>query len=538
MRFVTSPRTGNAVARLPEWLCKPACLAGAMALATVATVTTVANGQDVSQPARFGAVNLETGFTPDPYIEVIAAGGRDDVSGLADGCTGFIRGDRPDYQVTFSAGTFRLGVFARSDADTTLVINDPNGGWHCNDDHSDLGGVNPGVVFDDPVSGRYDVWVGLFSADGEDQPAELLISEGRAPWEPRYGSVALAAGFDPDPHSVEVQAGGADAAGILSNGCNGFVDGNKPDYAVDYQSGRFSMGMFVLGEVDTTLVVRDPNGGWTCNDDFSEAGGQNPGVQYNDPADGTYSIWVGTYEQRDTGSEVRLLFTERAPPWGGEEPGAEGGEPGLVSSGTGFFVSENGHILTNQHVIEGCTRTTVQVRGGAAVDAVVLASNTGVDLALLQTSGPVAAATASFRGSRNVRLGEEVVVYGFPLLGDLSSQGNLTVGIVSALSGLEDDLSRMQLSAQIQPGNSGGPVMDRQGNIIGVVVERANDEYFLEKSGAVPQNVNFAIRDGLARSFLDTNNVPYAVSEGVERMAIVDIADRAQDFTGVILCYQ
>ena len=134
--------------------------------------------------------------------------------------------------------------------------------------------------------------------------------------------------------------------------------------------------------------------------------------------------------------------------------------------------------------------------------------------------------------------GEEVVVYGFPLLGDLSSQGNLTVGIVSALSGLDDDLSRMQLSAQIQPGNSGGPVMDRQGNIIGVIVETANDEYFLEKSGAVPQNVNFAIRDALARSFLDTNNVPYVVSDGAETMAIVDIADQAQDFTGVILCYQ
>ncbi len=510
-----------------------ACMAGALVLATDAAA------QDVSQPPRFGAVTLESGFTPDPNTNAITAGGRDDVSGLANGCSGFIRGDRPDYQVSFSAGSFRLGVFARSDVDTTLVINDPDGRWHCNDDHSTFGGVNPGLIFDDPVSGRYDVWVGLFSADGEDQPAELLVTEGRAPWEPRYGSEALSAGFDPDPVTIEVQAGGADAASSLSDGCSGFVEANKPDYAVDYQSGEFSMSMFVLGDVDTTLLVRDPNGGWACNDDFSEAGGQNPGLQYGEPADGTYSIWVGAYEQSDTGAEVQLLITELLPPWDGDDAGTGGGggEAGLVSSGTGFFVSESGHVLTNQHVIEGCTRTTVQVRGGAAVDAVVLASNTGVDLALLQTSSPVAAATASFR-SQNVRLGEEVVVYGFPLLGDLSSQGNLTVGIVSALSGLDDDLSRMQLSAQIQPGNSGGPVMDRRGNIIGVVVETANDEYFLEKSGAVPQNVNFAIRDGLARSFLDTNNVPYAVSNSAETMAIVDIADRAQDFTGVILCYQ
>jgi hypothetical protein len=95
------------------------------------------------------------------------------------------------------------------------------------------------------------------------------------------------------------------------------------------------------------------------------------------------------------------------------------------------------------------------------------------------------------------------------------------------------------MTAQIQPGNSGGPVMDRAGQIIGVVVETANDEYFRRERGAVAQNVNFAIRDSLARSFLDTNNVHYAVAPGKgPDMSIADIAEGAQKFTGTILCYR
>jgi hypothetical protein len=81
--------------------------------------------------------------------------------------------------------------------------------------------------------------------------------------------------------------------------------------------------------------------------------------------------------------------------------------------------------------------------------------------------------------------------------------------------------------------------MDRTGQIIGVVVETANDEYFRRERGAVAQNVNFAIRDSLARSFLDTNNVHYAVAAGTgAQMSIADIADGAQKFTGTILCYR
>lgn len=123
--------------------------------------------------------------------------------------------------------------------------------------------------------------------------------------------------------------------------------------------------------------------------------------------------------------------------------------------------------------------------------------------------------------------------------GSLSLQGNLTNGIVSALSGFGDDLSQFQITAPIQPGNSGGPVMNRAGHIVGVVVASANDEFFREQRGTAVQNLNFAIQDALGRAFLDTHNVDYLTAEQPgETLAIADIAEQARHFTGQILCYQ
>ena len=96
----------------------------------------------------------------------------------------------------------------------------------------------------------------------------------------------------------------------------------------------------------------------------------------------------------------------------------------------------------------------------------------------------------------------------------------------------------MQVSAPIQPGNSGGPVMDRGGNIVGVIVSGANTQTFMAEGRALPQNVNFAIRDSLARSFLDTNNVDYELASTERTLSVADIGEQAQDFTVLIRCYR
>jgi S1-C subfamily serine protease len=497
--------------------------------------------QDLDAKGRYGVVKLEGNFQPDPHRAKVEAGGPDSAAALGSACAGFINNERPDYEINYSKpDQYALGIYVRGDVDTTLVVNDPAGQWHCNDDFSARGGRNPGVVFENPGAGNYDIWVGTYEQDGTGTDVELVISEIGPPWEPLYGSAELAANFEPDPHVTEVRAGGSDLAETLAQGCVGYVNAVQPDYGITYSAGQYALGLFVEGTEDSTLVVEDPNGRWYCNDDFSSDSGHNPGVVLDDPVDGFYRIWVGTYAEGDLGQAMNLIVTERGTPWSGTSGSSAGGGDGtdLVASGTGFLVSETGHVLTNHHVIDECTRMTFQVRGDVAVDASLLASNEATDLALLKTSLTVPE-TAQFRGNATVRLGDEVVVYGFPLLGDLSSQGNLTNGIISALSGLNDDLSRMQMTAQIQPGNSGGPVLDRAGQIVGVVVETANDEYFRRERGTVAQNVNFAIRDSLARSFLDTNNVAYEVAtQAGGSLAIADIAEHAQKFTGIILCYR
>lgn len=142
-----------------------ALLAGAHALA-----------QDASLDPNFGSVSLRAGFTPDPMVVSMVAGGDvnvNDASSLGGQCVGMIT-DAPDYRIAYTAQPgVKLTIRIRSQADTTLVVNGPDGQWYCNDD---LGtSTNPGVVYRTPRSGVYDIWVGTYGTDPA--PAEIRITE-------------------------------------------------------------------------------------------------------------------------------------------------------------------------------------------------------------------------------------------------------------------------------------------------------------------------------------------------------------------------
>tara|TARA_B100000029_G_scaffold111778_2_gene103824 strand:+ start:2219 stop:3733 length:1515 start_codon:yes stop_codon:yes gene_type:complete len=503
------------------------------------------HAQNVAEEANYGSIELTGFFTPDPYTVEIIAGGSIEANAVT-GCSGYIS-EAPDLELDFSDPSLQLSFFVTSDTDTTLIVNDPSGNWHCNDDFDSASGTNPGVVFSQPDAGVYDIWVGTYSENEAFESANLHITELGAPWdansssantsldpllEANFGNIDLEGLFEPDPYQRSISAGGTVDASTIEN-CAGYVS-SAPDLQLDFSNpSDYGLNFFVESSTDTTLVINGPTGDWHCNDDFGSNSGTNPGIVFSDPDAGIYDIWVGTYSEGDAFSEVELYITELGAPWDGSS--SDSSE--ATGSGTGFVVSTEGHILTNHHVIDSCVRQTFQIRGSAAVDATVLSSNAATDLALLST--PISVMPATFSGTQSVRLGDEVVVFGFPLAGDLSSQGNLTNGIVSALSGLDDDLSRLQMTAQIQPGNSGGPVMNRRGEIVGVVVETANDEFFREQRGTDVQNLNFAIRDYIATSFLETNNVNYETSPSESAdQSIADIAEAAQQFTGIIMCYR
>jgi S1-C subfamily serine protease len=136
------------------------------------------------------------------------------------------------------------------------------------------------------------------------------------------------------------------------------------------------------------------------------------------------------------------------------------------SYGSGFFVSDHGHILTNNHVVSGCDSITT--RGGKPV--YVSLTQTHEEIWLCSKQKPQRTRLPLFVVGHHRRLATRLVVFGFPLQGLLSSEGNVTTGILSATSGLQDDVRFVQITAPVQPGNSGGPLLDSSGHVIGVIV--------------------------------------------------------------------
>jgi hypothetical protein len=207
------------------------------------------------------------------------------------------------------------------------------------------------------------------------------------------------------------------------------------------------------------------------------------------------------------------------------------------SSGTGFVVAA-GRALTNHHVIDGCQRVSIRTPRGETLPARVLASDSRRDLALLGYEGE-AGPPLKFRDRPPVARGEMVVTYGFPLSGVLSSGPTLTTGDISALAGLRDNPLHFQISAPVQPGNSGGPLLDGSAHVVGVVVSKLNAMRIAQMTGGdIPQNVNFAIKGAEAVSFLLANRVspPLAESSGPDRRAS-DVGQVAHASTLFIQCF-
>ncbi len=144
----------------------------AVAALMLAGASAPAMAQNANLNANYGNLTLRTGFTPDPQIVNVTSGGNIDVSQNVNNCVGMISA-APDVQLTFAAGSLPLAISVNSGADTTLVINGPDGRWYCDDDSG--GGVNPSLVFQNPGSGVYDIWVGAYG--GSSAAAQLSISE-------------------------------------------------------------------------------------------------------------------------------------------------------------------------------------------------------------------------------------------------------------------------------------------------------------------------------------------------------------------------
>lgn len=269
---------------------------------------------DYSLPSQSGSVSLDAGFVPDPYNVGVMAGGATDVyEAVGEMCRGFAD-SAPDFDLTYEAGGFDLYLSATSESDATLIVNAPDGSWICDDDSA--GELNPGIVFDDPMSGRYDIWVGTYG-EYDAGPATLHISElgfggGFLPETPldfslpaNYETLSLEGGFVPDPYLIDLMAGGdVEAESAADQSCRGFVT-VSPDVELTFEPGGLDLYISAVSERDTTLVINGPDGSWYCNDD--SAGNLNPGVHFPDPQAGVYDIWVGTYSDGPAADAVLAI---------------------------------------------------------------------------------------------------------------------------------------------------------------------------------------------------------------------------------------
>jgi S1-C subfamily serine protease len=235
-----------------------------------------------------------------------------------------------------------------------------------------------------------------------------------------------------------------------------------------------------------------------------------------------------TVDMKDSAAAIRAIVNcvrEHPPKSPEPEKTTKSPEPETTISGTGFFVAPK-RVVTNNHVVNGCTKD-IQVRypDGRPYTATISGQDATNDLVLLHTEMPNLS-VASFRFQP--LLGEAVATYGFPYSGILSP--NFTSGDIAALSGPKGDTRFLQTSTPIQPGNSGGPLLDMSGRVVGVVVAQLS---------AVPnQNVNFAIQPSMVINFLSVKGVTPNLdnsSTGAQRPPS-EVADMAKKFTVQIYC--
>ncbi|WP_158282820.1 serine protease [Aminobacter sp. AP02] len=206
----------------------------------------------------------------------------------------------------------------------------------------------------------------------------------------------------------------------------------------------------------------------------------------------------------------------------------------ISASGTGFFVNDQGWVVTNAHVVEGCTSVSIP-RVGDGSDLAIDKQN---DLAAFRIGEGGSKPFLPLRRSQP-RLGEDIAAYGFPLTGVLSDSVKVTTGNINSLVGLENDTRYLQVSTPLQPGNSGGPVVDQWGSIVGVSTAVLGSS-FKNATGIDVQNVNFAIRSNVIELFLQSRNIPFETADPVadaKPFSTADLSEKVSPSVVQVLCH-
>ena len=218
---------------------------------------------------------------------------------------------------------------------------------------------------------------------------------------------------------------------------------------------------------------------------------------------GTYTRPDGTIIEGIWENDL-FKYANKAEPPIVSETKPEDDEVREAASGSGFAVSSDGYVITNNHVIEGCQEVAVY-DGGRAVPVTVISYDLQNDLALLK--GDFTPRTVFALSGDQPELLQDIYVAGYPFGNEVSSSIKVTKGIISSLAGIGNNFSNIQIDAALQVGNSGGPILDEMGNVVGVAVSKLDARYMYENFGTIPENTNFGIKANVVRNMLDSNGV-------------------------------
>ena len=219
------------------------------------------------------------------------------------------------------------------------------------------------------------------------------------------------------------------------------------------------------------------------------------------------------------------------PSWSCKQPFACEPE---ICSGTGFFITDDGYLITNHHLVKNAGKVFLVTSAGT-IAAEVVKVDVVTDLALLKATGQFTALPIA--DSRNVKLGSPVMTVGYPMPPVMGYSPKFAKGDVAALADGADNPLRFQISVPIQPGNSGGALLDECGNVVGVVNAKINVETAFESSGQLPENVNYAIKSRCVLSFLESVPEVKLRPINLQEKRVAEIASRAEQSSVLILVY-
>lgn len=217
-------------------------------------------------------------------------------------------------------------------------------------------------------------------------------------------------------------------------------------------------------------------------------------------------------------------------------------KPQRAGIGTAFAINGAGEFLTNYHVVKSCTTAPRLRIAGEWQDGRAIVSDERNDLAVVRVQSANAVPALRFRDGSSIRRADPVVVVGFPYAGLLTQSAQVTTGAISALAGIHDDSRYLQLTAPVQPGSSGGPLLDSSGNVVGIVSSKLDTMAAAEWTGTsgliltLPENINFATKNMNAREFLDANHIAYETAPSTIKLEAADVGELAARSVVLVGC--